>query len=110
MRIMVLDPAGNLWDSERVLLDFLGSSATGQHRVALCCPPNTPLVDRGQGMAVRVFPDFQARPHQRGKLERLRAMVGLLRAWIEHRSELISVIQAGATRIAALAMPSPGPI
>lgn len=100
MRIMALDPAGNLWGSERVLLDFLGARATAGHCVALCCPPNSPLAGKVQRTGIRVFPSFQANLHNRGKGARLWAMLGLLGACIRHRSQLIYVNQAGASRIA----------
>jgi glycosyltransferase involved in cell wall biosynthesis len=97
---MALDPAGNLWGSERVLLDFLGSELTRRHEVALCCPPNTPLGERARAVGTRVFPSFRANLHQRGRPARIMAMVGLLWACLRHRSDLIYVNQAGASRIA----------
>jgi glycosyltransferase involved in cell wall biosynthesis len=101
-KIMVLDPAGNMWGSERVLLDFLGSSFIKDREVALCCPPSTPLARAATKLGVAVYPFFKANLHKKGKFSRLQAAIGLLKSCFYQKTEVIYVNQAGATRIALL--------
>lgn len=101
-KILVLDPAGNMWGSERVLLDFLSSEVVRKRQVGLCCPPGTPLATAADGIGVSVYPFFIANLHEKGKLSRLRAAIGLYKACKQHQSDIIYVNQAGASRIALL--------
>lgn len=99
-RALVVEPAGNLWGSERALLDFLDSAASSPWQIAVCCPPNTPIVERLATLPVAVFPSFVAALHRKSRLHRLWAAGGLLAAALRHRPNLLHVNQAGATRIA----------
>ena len=101
-RALVLEPAGNLWGSERVLLDFLGSAVASPWKIGVCCPPRTPIIGRLNGLAIPVYTHFVARLHRRSRLVRLRAAAGLLVAALRFRPRLLYVNQAGATRIALL--------
>ena len=98
--IMVLDPAGNMWGSERVLLDFLGSDLAQKRNVALCCPPGTPLANAAKQIGIPVYPFFIANLHEKGKFSRLRAAIGLFNACRRYHADVIYVNQAGASRIA----------
>lgn len=100
-RVLSLDPAGLLWGSERALLDFIGEIP--EFESAVCCPPNTPLINQLQARGVPCFPNFQANLHLRGVWSRGVALVGLLRALRSFRPQVLHVNQAGATRIALLA-------
>jgi glycosyltransferase involved in cell wall biosynthesis len=102
LRALVVEPAGNLWGSERALLDFLGSVAGSPWQIAVCCPPTKPIVERLAGLPVAVFPTFVSNLHRKSKLQRLRATAGLLAAGLRHRPQLLHVNQAGATRIAMM--------
>ena len=102
LKIMVLDPAGNMWGSERVLLDFLGSDVVRNKNIGLCCPPNTPLADAANKLGISIYPFFKANLHKTGKLMRLRAAIGLLKACYHHQADIVYVNQAGATRVALL--------
>lgn len=99
-KIMVLDPAGNMWGSERVLLDFLGSDSAQQRNIALCCPPNTQLASAAKQIGIPVYPFFIANLHEKGKIPRLRAAIGLYKACKRYTTDVIYVNQAGASRIA----------
>lgn len=100
-RVLVVESAGNLWGSERVLLDMLvGMSGPD---VAVCCPPGTPIVSELQRLRIRVFETFVERLHEKTKWSRLRALFGVLRACAAHRPELIYLNQAGCYRIARVA-------
>ena len=101
-RALVVEPAGNLWGSERVLLDFLAAVAGSPWQIAVCCPPDTPIVDRLAALPVVVYPAFMAGLHRKSKAHRVRAAAGLLAAALRFRPHLLYVNQAGATRIALL--------
>ena len=101
-RALDVEPAGNLWGSERVLLDFLAAVAGSPWQIAVCCPPDTPIVDRLAALPVVVYPAFVAGLHRKSKAHRVRAAAGLLAAAMRFRPHLLYVNQAGATRIALL--------
>jgi glycosyltransferase involved in cell wall biosynthesis len=97
---MILDPAGNMWGSERVLLDFLGSETAQKRNLGLCCPPDTPLASEAEKVGIAVYPFFKAKLHEKGKLSRLSAAMGLTKACKQYKADIIYVNQAGASRIA----------
>lgn len=99
-RALILEPSGNLWGSERVLLDFLQVAAQSSWQIAVCCPPRTPILESLGALKVEVFPTFTANLHLQGRKQRFGALVNLLRAARKFRPNLIYVNQAGATRIA----------
>lgn len=99
-RVLVVEPAGQLYGSERVLLDALDGLAPLPWQVGVCLPAGTPLVEKLRERPVRVFPNFLGDLHRRGKPARLAAALGLLRAAIQFRPDVLYVNQAGTTRIA----------
>jgi glycosyltransferase involved in cell wall biosynthesis len=103
LRALVVEPAGNLWGSERVLLDFLAAVTGSPWQIAVCCPPDTPIVERLTALPVEVYPSFVAGLHRKKTVHRVQATAGLLWAALRFRPHLIYVNQAGATRIALLA-------
>lgn len=98
MKILVLEPSGNLWGSERALLDLLVHIDTAQ--LAVCCPPGTPLVEKLTAHAIPVFPYLGRDLHNKPRWRRLGSVAGLLRACVEFRPDVIYVNQAGVCRIA----------
>lgn len=102
-RVLILEPAGQLYGSERVLLDVLDGLAALPWRVGVCLPGGTPLVARLRERSVRVFPTLLGELHRRGKPARLTAGLGLLGAGLQFRPDLLYVNQAGATRLALAA-------
>lgn len=99
-RALILEPSGNLWGSERVLLDFLCAATQFPWRIGVCCPPNSPILTPLGELPVEVFPTFRANLHLQGRTQRLLATLALLRTARHFRPDLIYVNQAGATRIA----------
>jgi glycosyltransferase involved in cell wall biosynthesis len=97
-RVLIVEGAGNLWGSERVLLDMLPNLSGID--VAVCCPPRTLIVERLLRLHVRVFATFVERLHEKSRLMRLIALVGLVRACIAYRPDLIYLNQTGCYRIA----------
>ncbi len=100
-KVLIVEPAGNLWGSERALLDLLRRLIGLDF--AVCCPPGTLIVDELRSLGVRVFPTFIANLHEKSKVMRLWALVGLVRACFLYRPNLIYLNQAGCYRIARLA-------
>jgi glycosyltransferase involved in cell wall biosynthesis len=99
-RVLILEPSGNLWGSERVLLDFLRAASTSAWQIGVCCPPNTPILEPLGALSVEVSPTFRANLHLQSRAQRMRATWNLLRTARHFRPALIYVNQAGATRIA----------
>ncbi|MBI5800788.1 MAG: glycosyltransferase [Verrucomicrobia bacterium] len=99
--MLVLESAGNLWGSERVLLDML-ASLDGMD-VAVCCPPATPIVAELARLRIRVLETFIERLHEKSRFTRLAALLGLIRACAAHRPDLLYLNQAGCYRIARVA-------
>ena len=100
--VLILDPAGNMWGSERVLLDFIGSGFIQAGSFALCCPAEGPLAEAAVKTGLTVFPYFEANLHKRGKFARFIAAIGLYVSCRKFRADVIYVNQAGATRIALI--------
>lgn len=102
LRVLVLEPSGNLWGSEQVLLTTIRARAKGDAEMAVCLPPGTPLEPHVSRAGLTVYPTFVADLHLRGRMARLRAVYGLMRAARRFRPDVLHVNQAGATRIALI--------
>jgi glycosyltransferase involved in cell wall biosynthesis len=100
-RVLVIEPAGNLWGSERALLDLLGSVHTME--LAVCCPPKMPLNNELERRQVRTLPYFIARLHEKSRWHRLWAAFGVLRACLEFRPDVIYLNQSGCYRVSLVA-------
>lgn len=102
-RVLILEPSGNLWGSERVLLDFLNAVAGARFDIAVCCPPDTPILKYLARLPVQVFPNFISNLHQKSQAKRFLAAAKFISIALRFRPQVIHVNQAGATRIALLA-------
>ena len=58
IRILIVEPAGGLWGSERALLDLI--EAVPHLEIAVCCPPQTRLEAELKKRGVCVLPHFIA--------------------------------------------------
>jgi glycosyltransferase involved in cell wall biosynthesis len=96
-RTLIIEPAGGLWGSERALLDLV-DAAPGID-FAVCCPGGTPLIAELELRGVRVLPWFIARLHEKSRWHRLLAALGVLRACLAFRPEVIHLNQSGAYRV-----------
>lgn len=97
IRVLIVDPAGNLWGSERILLDFVDRMPNTE--VAVCCPPQTPLIAELKKLSVRIFPYFVYGSHQKNRLMRLWAAIGTIRACLRFRPHVIYLNQGGCYRV-----------
>lgn len=98
MRVLFVEPAGQLWGSERALLDLIASAPTLQF--AVCCPPHTPLCAELQRRGIPFFPWFVERLHEKPRWRRAQAALGVLRACLAFRPDAIHLNQTGAWRVA----------
>jgi glycosyltransferase involved in cell wall biosynthesis len=98
VRVLIVEPAGGLWGSERALIDLIESAPDLE--IAVCCPPRTPLQAELEKRGVRVLPYFIASLHLKSRSQRLKAALGVLRACLVFRPEVIHVNQSGAYPVA----------
>jgi len=96
-RVLIIEPAASLWGSERALLDFIPHLVDME--VAVCCPPQRPLVAELRQRAIRVLPYFIHSLHEKSRWLRLLAAFGVLRACLEFRPDVIYLNQSGCYRV-----------
>ena len=96
-KTLIIEPAGGLWGSERALLDLIESAHDLE--IAVCCPPGTPLVGELEKRRVTVFPWLVERLHKKPRWRRAQAALGVLRACLAYRPEVIHINQSGAWRV-----------
>jgi glycosyltransferase involved in cell wall biosynthesis len=97
-RVLVIEGSGNLRGSERALLDMLKDMPTFE--VAVCCPPKRPLNFELEKLGVRIYPYFVYGLHEKSRWHRLLAAIGVLRACLEFRADIIHLNQSGSYRVA----------
>jgi hypothetical protein len=102
-RVLVVEPSGNLWGSERALLDLATGLTDTGWRLGLCCPPNTAMLQLAHSKFDEVFPYFIAHLHRKTKWNRAIALLQLVRAIRTFKPDLIYVNQAGVTKLALTA-------
>lgn len=96
-RVLVIEPAGGLWGSERALLDLIDSAPGIEFAVS--CPPATPLIGELERRAVRVYPFLIERLHEKSRWFRFVAALGVLLACLLFRPRVIHLNQSGVYRI-----------
>lgn len=101
MRVLIVEPAGLLWGSERALLDFVTRMPGVE--VAVCCPPKTPMCGELAKRNVPTFPYFIADLHRKSRWRRAHAAMGVARACRDFRPDIVHVNQAGAYRVVSTA-------
>lgn len=100
-RALVIEASGELWGSERALLDLLGAASNLE--LAVCCPPNKPLNKELSRRRIRVLPYYVYGLHRKSRVSRLRAAAGVLRACVEFHPDVIYLNQSGCYKVALLA-------
>jgi glycosyltransferase involved in cell wall biosynthesis len=98
MRVLVIEPAGKLWGSERALLDFVNKLPGFE--AGVCCPPATPIIAELEKISVRTFPYFIESLHDKGRSKRLWAAICVVKACSEFRPDIIYLNQGGCYRVA----------
>jgi glycosyltransferase involved in cell wall biosynthesis len=97
-RVLVIEGSGNLWGSERALLDLL--KAMPGLEVGVCCPPKRPLNCELEKLRLWTYPYFVYGLHEKSRWHRLQAAIGVLRACLEFRADVIYLNQSGSYRVA----------
>jgi glycosyltransferase involved in cell wall biosynthesis len=97
VRVLIIESSGNLWGSERALLDLIDNLKDCE--IAVCCPPDVPLIDALNRRDVRVLPYLIADLHLKSRWARLGAALAVLRACLRFRPSLIYLNQAGVFKV-----------
>jgi glycosyltransferase involved in cell wall biosynthesis len=97
-KVLVIEPAGQLWGSERALLDLM-SSVPGFEFV-VCCPSGAPLIAELERRGIRWLPWMGADLHRKSRWSRLGAALGIIAACLTLRPDVIYLNQSGSYRIA----------
>jgi len=97
VRVLVVETAGNLWGSERALLDLI--RVLPKASVAVCCPPGMPLNAELEKLGILILPYFVYELHRKSKWRRLQAAVGVFRACMDFRPDVIYLNQSGSYRV-----------
>jgi glycosyltransferase involved in cell wall biosynthesis len=97
-RALVIEASGNLWGSERALLDLCNTMPTLE--VAVCCPPQRPLNRELAKLHIRTLPYYVYGLHQKSRWHRLGAAIGVLRACLEFRPDVVYLNQSGSYKVA----------
>ena len=96
-RVLIVEGSGNLWGSERSLLDLLNGMS--KLEVAICCPPEMPLNVELKRLHIRTLQYFVFGLHGKSRWHRLWAAIGVLRACLEFRPDVIYLNQSGSYRV-----------
>jgi glycosyltransferase involved in cell wall biosynthesis len=97
-RALIIEGSGNLWGSERALLDLLKAMPT--LTLAVCSPPDRPLSRELDKLAIRALPYYVFELHTKSRWRRALASIGVLRACLEFRPHVIYLNQSGAYKTA----------
>jgi glycosyltransferase involved in cell wall biosynthesis len=100
-RALVVEAAGNLWGSERALLDLL-KSVSGLE-AAVCIPPGRPLKAELEKLKIRTFQYYIYELDKKTKWQRIGAAFGVLLACLRFRPHVIYLNHAGSYKIAVAA-------
>jgi len=99
-KVLIVEPSGNLWGSERVLLDFLKAASdlpTG-FELTICYPSGSPIECELDKLPFRLMPRFTSELHRKSRLVRIWFMLKVTLSILRLKPDLIYVNQAGATR------------
>jgi glycosyltransferase involved in cell wall biosynthesis len=99
LRVLFVDPGGQLWGSERCLLDLLAHVDRARVDAVVACPPDTPLIARVQALGFRVETVAIDRLHQQGIGAKVRAVVLLAALLRRVRPDVVHLNQSGLWRV-----------
>ena len=103
LRVLIVDPSGLLWGSERALLDLISHVDRSRFEIIVATPLDTELRPRLDALDVKVVRGDIGMLHRRGRVTRAKATGWL--AMIIHRYEprVIHVNEAGLTPLVVAA-------
>jgi glycosyltransferase involved in cell wall biosynthesis len=103
LRVLVVEPAGEMWGSEQALLDLLLHLDYTRFDVTVVCPDASPFMRRAMAANVRIVTAPIGLLHVRGRWARLFALIALAKVMLRVRPHVVHVNQAGVLRLVALA-------
>lgn len=96
IRVAVFEPFGNLYGSERSLMELLLNIPKDRALPIVYCPRDAPWLDSLQAGCIRTVVWFERDLHLKGQASRLHAFVKFMVFLLANRIDLIHVNQAGA--------------
>lgn len=103
MRVAIFEPFGNLYGSERSMLDLLSALPSDEVTPVVYCPKGAPWLGELEKHGVRYVADFERDLHLRGRLSRIAALLRFMRFLLKERVQLIHANQTGAAPYALMA-------
>jgi glycosyltransferase involved in cell wall biosynthesis len=103
INVAIFEPLGNLFGSERSMLDLLGALSPTDVRLTVYCPRNAPWIAELQKLKLPIYDWFMLDLHKKSRFARAMALARFLTFLVAERVELIHVNQAGAGPYALLA-------
>jgi glycosyltransferase involved in cell wall biosynthesis len=100
-KVLIIEPSGLMYGSERALLDLL-PPLKADWDLTVCCPPGL-FAEAAAGLEVAVRSSFTPYLHQQGRIAWLSTAFSLRRVVRDVHPDLVHVNQGGATRIARFA-------
>lgn len=101
--VLIIEPAGQLWGSERALLDLISHISKDRWRITVAIPRNTPLESALSQLPVTVITGPIGMLHKRGVVARALAAAWLAKLVLVERPDVIHLNQAGLARVVGLA-------
>ena len=102
LRILVVEPAGNLYGSELYLLDLLRGLDKTRFAVEVVLPRDTPLIKVLEASHIPALPLLEPPRSGVGKLQKLSAYARLLAHMVQASPHIVFINQAGILRPLAL--------
>src|SRR5215469_10384575 len=103
IKVAIFEPLGNLFGSERSMLDLLGALSLSNVELAVYCARNAPWLPLLRKLNLLVYDWFAIDLHKKSRWARATAFAKFLTFLMKERIELIHVNQAGAGPYALLA-------
>jgi glycosyltransferase involved in cell wall biosynthesis len=103
MRVLIIEPAGLLWGSERALIDLLSHVDRERFDVTVVCPAQSPLLDELDRLRVTTMEAPLDLLHIRGRLARAKAAAALASVVWRVEPHVVHLNQAGLLRTVAFA-------
>lgn len=103
LRVLVVEPAGLMWGSERALLDLLAQVDIKRYDVTVICPDQSAFLTRVRLLNIRTIVAPLQLLHRRGPGARIVALLALFAAMVRIRPHIVHVNQAGLMRLTSIA-------
>ena len=102
-RVLVIEPAGNLWGSERALLDLCDGLRCEEWELGICVPPDSPILNALNDRFCAIYPTFIIHLDRKSRISRAIALCNVIKAMWSFKPDVLYVNQAGATKLALMA-------